>query len=466
MLTPLIAADELRRHVLALSADDMEGRQTGMPGSHRASEYVAKSLAAVGVPPAGDDGSYFQRVPLVRVAYDSPPKLALVGADGAIVECVPGRDFTWSGPRPFPATAASIVRVTRADEIPAEPMPETALFLDMDRPGSRGLFRDRELATPGRFALILARGPAVLGDELTKPPVGGWLALYRQGPDGARIVLDRAEVPRTQVLWIRDEFPDRLADGEFTSAAYVVEQTYEEVLDRNVVARIVGRGTPEQPELAKETIVFTAHFDHIGIRPLEAWESEDSDWVYNGADDDASGVAAILELAGAWAVADPPPVRTLVFLLVTGEEVGLLGTEYYLDHPVQPLADTVLNLNFEMIGRPDPEAGGEGKLWLTGSEDTTLLESFEAAGVVEDPRPDQHFFKRSDNWAFVERGLVGQTLSSYNMHRDYHKETDEAELLDYDHMETGVRTAFEAMRPFVEGEVRPQWNEGVDPGKL
>ena len=154
-----------------------------------------------------------------------------------------------------------------------------------------------------------------------------------------------------------------------------------------------------------------------------------------------------------------------MFLLATGEEVGLLGTSYYLEHPAEPLDHTVANLNFEMIGRPDPKIGGAGAMWLTGYELTNLGAAFTAAGIAihVDPRPEQHFFQRSDNYAFVREGVVGQTFSTFNLHADYHHVTDEADRLDYAHMESCVREAYRAVKLVADGTLTPSWTEGQRP---
>jgi Zn-dependent M28 family amino/carboxypeptidase len=231
----------------------------------------------------------------------------------------------------------------------------------------------------------------------------------------------------------------------------------------NVVGILPGRGTPERPELAEQAIVLSAHYDHIGVRE-GAPEGEDA--VYNGADDDASGCAAVLELAEALA-AGPAPARTVVFLLATGEEIGLVGTRHYLEQPAVPLERTVTNLNFEMIGRPDALVGGRGKLWLTGWERTNLGPAFAARGlgVVPDARPEQAFFQRSDNYAFAVRGIVAQTLSSYDLHSDYHRVSDEASKLDWLHMQEAVRSSLAAVRALADGSIDPAWEPGGSPAR-
>ena len=204
----------------------------------------------------------------------------------------------------------------------------------------------------------------------------------------------------TEIITIHGDLWTEVRAGRFATIELSFDGRSSEVLDYNVVGRVPGVGTPERPELADEVIVFSAHFDHIGVTERHGHDDDGAsteDTVYNGADDDASGVAAVLELAEAF-VAGDRPARTLVFLLATGEEAGLLGTWHYLDHPPIPLSQTVLNLNFEMIGRPDELAGGAGKLWLTGFERTTLGPAFRERGIdiVPDPRPGQRFFERSE----------------------------------------------------------------------
>jgi hypothetical protein len=221
---------------------------------------------------------------------------------------------------------------------------------------------------------------------------------------------------------------------------------------------VIGLVRGADPQLAKEAIVVGAHYDHLGIgRPVNG------DSIYNGADDDASGVAAVLTAARKLA-AGPKPRRTVVFLLPTGEEQGVLGTQYYLEHPAWPLERTVADLEVEMIGRPDSLAGGPGRLWLTGYERSTMGERFAAAGlpVVADPRPEQSFFLRSDNIVFALRGIPAHTLSSYNMHRDYHEPSDQVAAVDSTHLERAAEVVSRAVRLLADGDP-PRWHPGGQP---
>ena len=224
--------------------------------------------------------------------------------------------------------------------------------------------------------------------------------------------------------------------------------------DVNVIGLVRGR----DPRLRDEAVIVGAHFDHIGIGP-----SVEGDSIYNGADDDASGVVTVLEIARSIATG-PPPERTVVFLLTTAEESGLLGTHHYLNHPVVPLDRTVADLQVEMVGRPDSEAGGAGRAWLTGYERSTLGIRLHSAGVpiIPDPRPAQRFFERSDNIAFACRGIPAHTLSSFGMHPDYHGVDDEADRIDYAHLTAVVEAATTAVRALADGP-RTEWVAGGDP---
>jgi hypothetical protein len=227
----------------------------------------------------------------------------------------------------------------------------------------------------------------------------------------------------------------------------------------NVAAVLPGA----DPALRGQVVLIDAHYDHLGTTALGVCEAQGDDTVCNGADDDASGAVAVLEIARALAHG-PAPKRTLVFLLTTGEEVGLLGTRWYVGHPVLPLDSTVANLEIEMIGRPDSLAGGAGKAWLTGYSRSTMGQMLAVASIpiVSDPRPGQNFFERSDNIAFAQRGIPAHTLSTFNLHADYHTANDEADRLDYAHMTGVIRAAVRAVRLLADGPA-PRWNPGGQP---
>jgi Zn-dependent M28 family amino/carboxypeptidase len=222
----------------------------------------------------------------------------------------------------------------------------------------------------------------------------------------------------------------------------------------NVVGMIRG----SDYKLAREVVLVDAHYDHLGIgKPVNG------DSVYNGADDDASGTTAVVEIARALA-AGPAPKRTILFVATTGEEVGLLGTRWFIEHPPVSLKAIVANLEIEMIARPDSLAGGPGRAWLTGYERSTMGAMFTAAGlpIVADARPTQHFFERSDNIAYAQMGIPAHTLSTFNLHTDYHRPSDELSSVDFDHMTRVIQAGVKAVRILADGPA-PHWNKGGQP---
>ena len=269
-----------------------------------------------------------------------------------------------------------------------------------------------------------------------------WTSGYIQEIAAARLRLPGGGT-RVVTAEAADRFPD--SAKEFFS-------------DRNVVGIVPG----SDPTVSDEAIVVGAHFDHVGVgRPV------DGDSIYNGADDDASGVVAVLEAARDLA-SGTPPRRTVVFVLFTGEEVGGLGSRWYLDHPAVPLDQTVAQLQVEMIGRPDSLAGGPGMLWATGFDRSTVAEILSAreVPVVADPHPDENFFFRSDNVRFAYHGIPAHTLSSFNLHSDYHRPSDEVGLVDLDHLVAAVETVIMAVRALADAPNAPAWNEGGQPEQI
>lgn len=221
---------------------------------------------------------------------------------------------------------------------------------------------------------------------------------------------------------------------------------------------VIGVLPGADPKLRNEYVLVDAHLDHLGVgRPLNG------DSIFNGADDDASGVTAVLEIARMLA-AGARPARSVIFAATTGEEMGLLGTRWFISHPARPLNQLVANLEIEMIGRPDSMAGGPGRAWLTGYERSTMGDSLAAEGIpiMPDPRPDQHFFERSDNIAFARMGIPAHTLSSFNLHDDYHRPSDEVSKVDFAHMTSVIAAAVEAVRILANGP-RPEWHPGGRP---
>ena len=331
VFTDRFDAATIQKQVDILAADSMEGRRTGSRGGERASTWIASQFKLAGLAPAGDSGSYLQRIPLQALAAQQ--------------------------------------------------------------------------AMPGSGA------PAPLA---TQPRLGA-IASWAQ--------------------W--DSLP---AASRLRSA--------------NVVGVLPGA----DPALRDEVVLVTAHYDHIGFG-----RAVDGDSINNGADDDASGVTAVIEMAKALRNG-PRPKRTIVFMAITGEEVGGFGTRWYIAHPVRPLEKTVVDLNVEMIAHVDSLAGGFGKAWLTGYERSTMGDLLADNGIplVPDPRPTQRFFERSDNVAFARIGIPAHSLSSYNLISPYHHPKDEASIIDAPHMAQVIGATARALRLLADG-VRPEWHPGGKP---
>jgi len=223
---------------------------------------------------------------------------------------------------------------------------------------------------------------------------------------------------------------------------------------RNVIAILPGRDS----RLKNEVVLLSAHLDHLGIgKPLNG------DEIYNGADDDASGCVAVLELARAL-TQDGPGKRTVLFVFFGSEETGGQGDQYFLAHPPVPLKSIVANLEFEMIGRPDP-AVKRDQLWLTGYERSNLGPELAEHGarLVADPHPEQHFFQRSDNFALARQGIIAHTVSSYGLHSDYHQPSDDLAHIDFQHMEQAIASLIKPVEWLVNSGFKPEWVTGKKP---
>ena len=230
----------------------------------------------------------------------------------------------------------------------------------------------------------------------------------------------------------------------------------------NALALLRGTDAGAAPAPVKDVILLTAHLDHLGLG-----EAVNGDSIYNGADDDASGTAAVLELARAlsrMAKEGARPKRSILFVLFGSEELGGYGNKYFLDHPPAPLTQIVANLEFEMLGRPDA-ALKNGGLWLTGYERSNLGPTLaqHGAAVSADPHPDQHFFQRSDNFALARQGIVAQTVSSFGLHKDYHQPSDEISKIDFDFLTRSIGSMIEPVRWLADTNWRPEWNAGGKP---
>jgi Peptidase family M28 len=265
------------------------------------------------------------------------------------------------------------------------------------------------------------------------------LGLEPGGPAGS--FLQKAPLP--------DPLPERLQQRLSRFEDTPRKETW------NAVAILRG----SDPKLNSEVILLTAHLDHLGV----AASPIHGDSIYNGADDDASGTTAVLALAHLL-VTGPRPKRTIVFALFGSEEIGGFGASAFLASPPTPLSSIVANLEFEMIGRPDP-ALPAGTLWLTGYERSTLGPELARHGahLVQDPHPKEQFFQRSDNIALARQGVIAHTVSSFGLHADYHQPTDELQTIDFLHMTNAIASMVAPIRWLTDTNWKPTWNPGGRP---
>lgn len=205
------------------------------------------------------------------------------------------------------------------------------------------------------------------------------------------------------------------------------------------------------------TILLSAHLDHLGTRPGPG------DGIYNGANDDAAGTTAVLELAHALA-SGPPLKRSVLFVCYGSEEAGELGSTYFGEHPPVPLKDLVANLEFEMIGNQDPKMP-KGVLLLTGWDRSNLGPALKEHGALlgPDPYPEQHFFERSDNYALALKGVVAHTAAGWGTPPTYHQPDDDLAHLDVPFMTAAIQSLVEPVRWLANSDFVPAWNKDGQP---
>jgi Zn-dependent M28 family amino/carboxypeptidase len=219
------------------------------------------------------------------------------------------------------------------------------------------------------------------------------------------------------------------------------------------------------PQLKDSYIIVTAHYDHLGMKPASG-NGDTSDHIYNGANDDGSGVVSVIEVAGALASMHPRPRRSIVFMTVFGEERGLLGSQYYARHPLFPLNQTIADINVEQVGRTDDNEGPQiASATFTGftySDMPALFaEAGKTAGVrVYDRNPDNDaYFSRSDNQALADAGIPSHTVAVALEFPDYHNVGDKWYKIDYNNMVQVDRMLGLGIISLANDPESPRWNE-------
>ena len=427
----VIQESSVRAHMEFLASDAMNGRASGSRDEWIAVTYVASQLRRLGLEPMGDDGGYVQRIEIERPELSGPPVLTIAG-----------RKFTHGDGMTVGSIAAPTASGPLVKHVKGTPAPGGAAVL---APVAR------EVASELVAASII----------LTK--TGGCGQVRAAGTALPRLPARTLGVPaapvRASCVVLSDEAYDAVAAAE--AGAPVALEGPVKVIVKTQTWNAVGKLTGSDPARAQEVILLSAHIDHVGNGRTPAAAGADN--IYNGADDDASGSTAVLELAEAFAKGERPK-RTLVFGWFGSEESGGTGSRYFADKPVVPLDRIIANLQFEMIGRPDPKVPPH-TLWLTGYERSTLGPELAKRGakLVQDPHPDQSFFTRSDNIQFARRGVIAHTVSSFGLHKDYHQPSDEIDTIDFAHMTDAIRSMVEPIRWLANSSFKPDWLPGQKP---
>jgi hypothetical protein len=428
-----------------LASDAMNGRGSGTRDEWIAASYLAAQMQQWGLEPLGDGEGFVQQIEIERSEITAPPTLAAAG-----------KTFTHGKEMRMLALGATRVSGTLQKYEAGIPVKAGAvLLMPTVSGGAPGAKTASPPAAPGAS---IARASVVLTLENAgqpRPPAGARLP---SAP--ARIVGVEAPAPApTRIALGKDAYAivADLPEGAVITVAAQAKQR-----PRTHTWNAAGRLTGSDPKASKEMILLSAHLDHIGNRPAPG-AAANADTIYNGADDDASGTVAVLELARAMAMG-PRPRRTVVFAFFGSEEAGGFGSRYFADKPVVPLSQLVANLQFEMIGRPDAKVPLH-TLWLTGYERSTLGPALakQGAKLVPDPHPEQSFFTRSDNIQFARRGVVAHTVSSYGLHNEYHQPSDEIGRIDFPHMIESIRSMLEPITWLANSGFKPAWLPGQKP---
>jgi hypothetical protein len=438
-LTP----NDLKADVSFLASDALEGRGTPSRGLDIAGEFIAAQFRRAGLEPAGNDG-YFQSAPFARVTADT---------EGLQVTLeIAGRTIALDAAAIAIGDAAAL-NLQRAPVYLTSPA--TLAQLTADEVRGKVVIVD---APPGRTArlrqaLLMRLGAALAIIQTTTP-----LPAAAAGQPRLREA-STAVIP-TVTVWdqsMRAALADIKAGPiEATLSAHIPAPKIEPVTQRNVIGLLRGA----DPALQSTYVLLTAHYDHLGVRG-----TGEGDRIFNGANDNASGTSSLIGIARALASLPVRPKRSIVFMALFGEELGLVGSRYYAQHPVFPLAKTVANLNLEHLGRTDENSGPRvGVLNATGFDYTDMPLALGVAGeelgikLVKDEVNSDSFFARSDNQAFADAGIPSHTLSVGYLFPEYHQAGDEWQKIDYDNMAKIARTVALGVHRIADNAAAPKWN--------
>lgn len=465
-----ITEEGLYNDLAVLAHDSLQGRETGTVGEEKAARYLAKRYREMGLQAVGDNRSYYQHYELVQPAMEEISYRLTNSEDGSVVDesthnAEQGSNFVTlfggSDPLSGPIVFAGTGMMNEKEGI--DHFPENAegkwLFILYDEQHTNMQHLQMVLSQGKALGTILVIGTDVeeYNQEVEERSgyfgTGGGLSLkYRQEERGTSPAFNRVnpELGAT-MLGLEDlnslqevqdnilENPDAFQSRELSMALSHTPVINENtIVTKNVVAFLEG----SDPELKDEVVVLSSHYDHVGVgRP-----DSTGDNIYNGADDDGSGTVATLHTAQAMMNAKKAgvgPKRSVLFLNVSGEEKGLLGSRYYSDHPIFSIDNTVANINIDMIGRVDQQNEADsnyvyiigGEIISSGLDSLTQVANTMGPDLTLSKRyndlndPNQ-FYRRSDHWNFGRLG-VPFVFFFTGVHADYHRPSDHIDKITF-----------------------------------
>ena len=434
--TPPISAERIRAHVKFLSDDLLEGRGTGQRGGDIAAEYIGTQFALYGLKPAGDNGTYFQGVPMMSVKTLPATSFKLIPRSGDAVTLKNLDDFVTNNESQTETAAidAPVVFVGFGIKAPEYNWDDyqgidlrgkvALLFVNEPPSDDPNFFKGKALTYYGRWTYkyeeTARRGAvATLIIHRTDLASYGW-QVVRNSMGTERSHLRRDNTPKLQAAsWIQldvakelvgmagldlDKLYQQAQSRDFKPIelpvrlqAHVVSEL-RPFVSRNVLALLPGT----DPQRSGQAVMYTAHYDHLGINP-----NLTGDKIYNGAVDNGTGCGILLELAHAWTSASAAPTRSILFAAVTAEEQGLLGSEYLGKHMPIPASKVSLDLNYDAL----PPIGDPEEVEVSGAERTTfypLVESTAKAfglAIRPDAKPEAGHYYRSDHFSLARVGI-------------------------------------------------------------
>ncbi|MHC4470250.1 MAG: M20/M25/M40 family metallo-hydrolase, partial [Planctomycetota bacterium] len=433
-----IEGPEALAHVRHLASDEMEGRGLGSAGELAAARYLGKKLEAYGLRPAGDDGTWFQSFtafPSVELGAGNRLRIRL---EKGPLDLEAGKDYEPFGYSPDGKVEAPLVfggygivakEPARDDYRNLEVRGRVVVVL------RRGwsVVKARSARERGAAGLIVVNDPLGAADELdalvNDAAVEAGIPVLQLRAEAGKRLFERAGQDLAALRKRVDEKLETPALSLGATCELDVRLTRKGTATRNVLGLLPGK----DPKLGKETVVLAAHYDHLGRGGFGSLAPEREGEIHNGADDNASGVSVLLEVAEALHVSGLRPPRTVLFALFSGEEYGNLGSKHYVEHPVAPLARTVAMINLDTVGRG---TRGRFAVWGVGTA-TGLGDVLERAEAEVERRTGVELAVRygpqdpgaGDNAAFFRRGIPA-VLFHTGRTPQYHTPDDDWKLIE------------------------------------